>query len=124
MIAADSSSLLAYFAGDTASDVKRVVEALTAGELALPPVVVTELLSGRPTALPVEALIKNIQNLDIMPGYWERAGRARRLLHQHGLKAKVADALIAQSCIDHDVALIARDKDFRYFAKYCGLKLA
>jgi predicted nucleic acid-binding protein len=41
-----------------------------------------------------------------------------------GLKAAVADALIAQSCIDNDVALITRDPDFRHFAKHCGLKLA
>jgi predicted nucleic acid-binding protein len=40
------------------------------------------------------------------------------------LKAKVADALIAQSCIDHDVALITRDRGFRHFAKHCGLRLA
>jgi hypothetical protein len=40
-----------------------------------------------------------------------------------GLRAKTADALIAQSCIDHDVALIARDRDFRHFVRHCGLKL-
>jgi predicted nucleic acid-binding protein len=34
------------------------------------------------------------------------------------------DTLIAQSCIDHDVALIARDEDFRHFAEHCGLRLA
>jgi predicted nucleic acid-binding protein len=36
----------------------------------------------------------------------------------------LGDALIAQSCIDHDVPLITRDTDFRHFAKHCGLKLA
>ena len=66
----------------------------------------------------------SIIRLDPTEGYWVRAGEARRLLHKHGLKAKVADALIAQSCIDHDVALITRDRDFRHFAKHCGLKLA
>jgi predicted nucleic acid-binding protein len=40
------------------------------------------------------------------------------------LLARLLDALIAQSCIDHDVMLIARDDDFRHFAKHCGLKLA
>ncbi len=52
------------------------------------------------------------------------AGSARRLRKQKGLRAKIADTLIAQSCIDHDVALITRDGDFRHFAKHCGLKLA
>jgi predicted nucleic acid-binding protein len=41
-----------------------------------------------------------------------------------GFKARLADALIAQACIDSDVALITRDRDFRHFAKHCGLKLA
>jgi hypothetical protein len=31
---------------------------------------------------------------------------------------------IAQSCIDADVKLITRDRDFRHFATHCGLKLA
>jgi predicted nucleic acid-binding protein len=31
--------------------------------------------------------------------------------------------LIAQSCIDHDVALITRDADFRHYAAEGGLKL-
>jgi predicted nucleic acid-binding protein len=40
------------------------------------------------------------------------------------LKAALADSLIAQCCIDADVALIARDGDYRHFAKWCGLRLA
>jgi predicted nucleic acid-binding protein len=32
-----------------------------------------------------------------------------------GFKAKLADTLIAQSCLDHDVPLITRDGDFRHF---------
>jgi predicted nucleic acid-binding protein len=60
----------------------------------------------------------------VIDGYWQRAGESRRALKTHKLKARIADALIAQSCIDHDVALITRDVDFRHFAKHCGLKLA
>ena len=40
-----------------------------------------------------------------------------------GLKARALDSLIAQCCIDADVPLIARDTDYRHFAKWCGLKL-
>ncbi len=36
----------------------------------------------------------------------------------------LADALIAQSCIDHDVRLVTRDADFRHFARLGGLRLA
>jgi predicted nucleic acid-binding protein len=38
-------------------------------------------------------------------------------------KAKLADTLIAQLCIDHEVPLITRDRDFSHFQKFCGLKL-
>lgn len=124
MIAADSSSLLAYFQGDRSPDVDRLAAALAGGELTLPPIVVTELLSGQPSDPAIEALIDDVETLEIIDGYWERAGKARRLLHGRRLKAKVADALIAQSCIDHNVPLITRDGDFRHFAKHCGLKLA
>jgi predicted nucleic acid-binding protein len=44
-----------------------------------------------------------------------RAAHSRRVLQENGLKARIADTLIAQSCIDHDVPLITRDRDFRHF---------
>jgi len=37
------------------------------------------------------------------------------------LKARIADALIAQSCLDQSVALVTRDKDLRHFARAAGL---
>jgi hypothetical protein len=48
----------------------------------------------------------------------------RRVVLRKGCKARVGNALIAQSCIDHDIALITRDRDFRHFVAHCGLKLA
>ena len=123
MIAADSSSLVAYFSGEQGADVSALRRALIEGTLFLPPAVVAEVLSDR-SASRIEADILELQVLPISDGYWVRAGRSRRTLHEHGLKARMGDALIAQSCIDHDVALITRDRDFRHFAEHCGLKLA
>jgi predicted nucleic acid-binding protein len=123
MIAADTSSLVAYFGGETGGDVERLHAAMSAGDLVLPPPVVTEIVSD-PAARQVDAQIRSLELLEITEGYWERAGLARQILRRHGFKAKVADALIAQSCIDHGIALITRDRDFRQFAKHCGLKLA
>jgi predicted nucleic acid-binding protein len=124
MIAADTSTLIAYFKGESGRDIEQIAAAMPAGELALPPAVVTELLSDPKAGLSLEADIADLPMLDIGAGYWLRAARARRTLHSRGLKAKIADTLIAQSCIDHGVALITRDGDFRNFAKHCGLKLA
>jgi predicted nucleic acid-binding protein len=124
MIAADTSTLVAYFNGDDGSDVERLVAAMVSGDLALPPVVVTEILSDPVSAPRIETEIRNLTQLDITDDYWLRAGWTRRTVVSHGLKARLGDALIAQSCLDHDVALIARDRDLRHFAEHCGLRLA
>jgi predicted nucleic acid-binding protein len=38
-------------------------------------------------------------------------------------KARLGDALIAQSCLDHRLPLITRDRDFVAFADAAGLDL-
>lgn len=124
MIAADTSSLVAYLQGLVGADVTLLDHAVDAGLLVLPPVVVTEILSGAQSAEALHITLSKIEVLQVLEGYWYRAGDMRCALKAHGLKAKTADALIAQSCIDHDVALVTRDADFRHFQKHCGLKLA
>jgi predicted nucleic acid-binding protein len=124
MIATDTSSLVAYLQSAAGKDVEKLDTALSAGELVLPPVVLTEILSDPASVKMLSVTLPEIQMLELTPGYWARAGEARLALKRQGLKAKIADALIAQSCIDHDVALITRDADFRHFAKHCALKLA
>lgn len=124
MIAADTSSIVAYFTGESAPDVESIEVALVNDSLCLPPVVLTELLSYPKPAPGVSSMVKGIPILELTDGYWQRAGESRRRVIAHGFKARIADALIAQSCIDHKVPLIARDKDFRHFVKHCGLILA
>jgi predicted nucleic acid-binding protein len=57
-------------------------------------------------------------------GYWERAGALRAQVLAKRLKARLGDALIAQSCIDRGIPLITRDRDFRSFARVANLDLA
>lgn len=124
MIATDTSTLVAYLQGLSGPDVERLAAALGGTDLALPPIVVTEILSDPGPQRILRPQIERLETLPVLNGYWRRAGEIRRTLKQLGLRAKIADALIAQSCIDHDVPLITRDDDFRRFAKHCGLKLA
>ena len=124
MIAADTSSLVAYFSGAGGVDVDALAAALAGGQLVRPPVVATEILSDPATTSVFEAEISLLEMLAIFEKYWLRAAQSRRKVQRNRLKAKVSDALVAQSCIDHDVALITRDRDFRHFAKHCGLRLA
>jgi predicted nucleic acid-binding protein len=124
VIAADTSSVSAYFSGDRGTDVELIDGALSQGTLCLPPVVLTEALSDPSSRVRLAPIISRWRLLDILPGYWLRASEIRSQLIAKGLRAKIPDTLIAQSCIDHDVPLITRDPDFRHFAKHCGLKLA
>jgi len=88
-----------------------------------PPVVVTELLSDSQVRADLAAFIQAIPRLLVLEGYWERAGELRARLLRRGLKARLADTLIAQSCLDHKIALVTRDHDFRNFARHAGLRL-
>jgi len=124
LIAADSSSIVNFLQGSDTADRILVREALRERTLWLPPPVKTELLSGRTQSEPLARLLAQAPLLEIADGFWRRAGENRRLLLSKGLKAKLADALIAQCCIDANVPLIARDSDYRHFAQWCGLKLA
>jgi predicted nucleic acid-binding protein len=124
LLAADSSSLIAYLVGDNGPDVDRIAAALDSTELCLPPVVVTELLSDAKARAVLAPQLAACTLLEILPGYWERAGATRATVLAKGFKANIPNTLIAQSCIDHNVSLLTRDTDFRHFARHCGLKLA
>ena len=123
MIALDTSSLVAYLAGARAPDTDAADAAIEHSAAVLPPVVLAELLSAPNLDKPTRDTLLELPLLDILDGYWERAGLLRGRLHARGLKARLADALIAQSCLDHQVSLITRDRDFRHFAKHGGLLL-
>jgi predicted nucleic acid-binding protein len=122
LIAIDTSSFSAYLGGTEGPDVELVEQALAQHHAILPPVVLTELLSTPRLARSVADLFRALPLLAIAEGYWERSGQLRARIRARGLKAPLADALIAQSCLDHDVAIVSRDADFRHFQR-AGLKL-
>ncbi|HET7840212.1 MAG TPA: PIN domain-containing protein [Terriglobia bacterium] len=123
MICADTSSFIAYTRGEAQTDVAAIAQALSHRLLVLAPASVTELLSDPRLSKVWESLITELPGLEILPGYWVRAGKLRASLFQSNYRPKVADTLIAQSCLDHDVPLITRDRDFEGFAKVAGLRL-
>ena len=123
MIAADTSSLVAFLQGEPGADTDLIQSALDHQQLALPPVVLTELLSDPALPRPVRTLLAGLPILDLEPGFWERAGVLRASVLKRKKKARVADALIAQSCLDQSTPLVTRDRDFRHFAVAAGLPL-
>ena len=121
--AIDSSSLIAYLGGRDRADTRLVHAALERGEAVLPPVVVAEVLSQPGLPGGIVELIRAVAMLELTDGYWERAGEARARLIAKGRRARLADALIAQVCVDHDVPLVTHDTDFRLFAAQIGLRI-
>jgi hypothetical protein len=123
VIAVDTSSMIAFLEGARGDDADLVQSALDHQQLVLPPVVLTELLSDPGVPANVRSLLTALPQLHVEPGFWERAGLLRASVLKRRLKARVADALIAQSCLDQSVPLVTRDKDFRHFARAAGLAL-
>lgn len=126
MIAIDTSSWIAFFSDrESAGDDTALVEsALADHQACLPPVVVTELFSDPKLPRAVATLLTQLPVLAPEPGFWQRAGLLRARLIARRRRARLADALIAQSCLDHGLRLVTRNDDFRHFARIGGLRLA
>ena len=123
MIAVDTNVAIYYFSGKITAETS-YLENLFKNSLAIfPPLVITELLSDPWISNKAIDFISSAPQLDVLPGYFERTGRLRAKLLRRGLKARTADSLIAQNCIDNKVSLLTSDKDFKNFQKYCGLSL-
>lgn len=123
MIALDTSALVAYLAGARDASAEAVDVALGERQACLPPVVLAELTSDPRLTPGVAALFRSLPLLEVLDGYWTRAGELRARLLAKGHKARLADTLVAQSCIDHEVGLITLDRDFRHFVRPGGLRL-
>ncbi len=122
MIAADTSAWIDYAKGSETSASSALQIALEQGSLVIPPLVLVEILSGPKITPSAESFIQALPRIDLSSGYWERTALTRRAILKKGLKARLGDCLIAQSCIDQNVALITGDSDFRHFVRF-GLKL-
>jgi predicted nucleic acid-binding protein len=124
VIAIDTSSMIAYLEGERGADVEATGVALEHRQAVLPPVVLSELLSDPQVDRAIRSLFEALPLLELRDGYWQRAGLLRARIIASGKRARLADTLIAQSCLDHDVLLVTRDADFRHFARSARLRLA
>lgn len=122
MIAADTNAIHDYFAQQTGPRFHLIRDAFDRDDLVLPPLVLTEALSDSGLPAAKAARIRAIPLLNTLDGFWDRAGILRAFLLNHGYSGRLGDVLIAQSCIDHDIALITYDRDFRRFERM-GLRL-
>jgi predicted nucleic acid-binding protein len=121
VIAADTSTWIAFFQGDSGRDVDLLDRALADRQVLMPPPVLAELLSDPKGPASVRATLAELPLLQITDGFWQRAGELRAKVLLKRRKARLGDALIAQACVDGGVPLITRDRDFRAFAEAADL---
>jgi predicted nucleic acid-binding protein len=123
VIAADTSTWIAFLQGERGRDADLLDRALADNLVVMPPVVLTELLSDPNLDADVGRTLAGLPLLDLQSGFWERAGRLRSMVLAKRRKARLGDALIAQVCVDHQVPLLTRDRDFRSFAEAADLQI-
>jgi predicted nucleic acid-binding protein len=86
-------------------------------------VVLTEMLSDPALSQVVSEALAELPLMEVTTGYWQRAGALRAKVLAIRRKARLGDALIAQSCIDRALPLLTRDRHFRAFADAASLDL-
>ncbi len=123
MIAADTSTWIAFFQGEAGNDVKLLARALSDRQVVMAPPVLTELMSDPGIRSEVAKTLSEVPLVEIRLGFWERAGALRAKVLAKGRKARLGDALISQTCVDAGIPLLTRDRDFRSFATAAELVL-
>jgi predicted nucleic acid-binding protein len=124
MIAVDTSTWIGFLQGEDGQDTELLDRALQDRQVLMVPAVLTELLSDPKLPDEVSQNLSDLPLIEADPGYWQRAGELRAKVLSKRRKARLSDALIAQSCIDHGVSLLTRDRDFLAFAEATDHDLA
>ena len=115
--------MIAYLQGAKGTDVTVIDHALLDQIAVFSPVTLSELFSAPNLSSTLRETLLAIPLLPILDGFWVRAGLLRAKILGKGFKAKLADTLIAQTCLDHQVPLVTRDQDFHVFKQFAKLQL-
>ena len=123
MIAADTSTWVAFLGGGAGDDTEQLDRALEERQVVMVPAVLTELLSDPELSPDVSETLLQIPQIEIRPGFWQRAGMLRAQVLAARRRVRLGDALIAQTCVDGRVVLLTRDRDFRALVEAAKLDL-
>ena len=123
MIAADTSTWIAFFQGDRGNDVEVLDRGLASRQVLMPPPVLAELLSDPNLTADIASTLADLPLIQIQPGFWNRAGALRASVLAKCCKARLGDSLIAQSCLDAGIQLLTRDRDFGAFAEAASVDI-
>jgi len=123
VIAADTSTWIAFFQGQVGKDVDLLDRGLDDRQVLMIPPVLTELLSDPAMTSEVSKTLSELPLIEIQPGFWNRAGALRASILAKRRKVRLGDALIAQSCLDAGIPLLTRDRYFRAFAETASVDI-
>lgn len=123
MISADTSTWIAFLQGEHGEDTDLLDRALADKQIIMAPVVFAELSSDPKLDADLGRALAGLPFMEIQDGFWERAGGLRAGVLAQRRKARLGDALIAQACLDHQIPLITRDRDFQAFAAAADLRI-
>jgi predicted nucleic acid-binding protein len=123
LIVADSSVLIPWAEGLVTTKTDLLDHHMQQRTLCVAPVSITEVLSAPNLRPEVRLVAETLDLLELQEGYWARAGLLRGKCLAAGRRARLADALIAQACLDADLPLLTNDADFEVFQLIGGLKL-
>lgn len=90
-------------------------------------IVLQELLQGFHGPKDQARIIERLQVLPLLHPSRDthvEAARLRNTCRRRGVQLGTVDALIAQLCIEHDLALLTADNDFVHAARFVPLRLA
>lgn len=108
-------------------EVSALMDALSGDDVVVTTgLVLQELLQGFSGPKAVEQIIDRFSSLALaQPDRDDHiaAARLRNTCRRAGVQIGTVDALIAQLCIRHGLALLSTDQDFVHAARHCKLKL-
>jgi predicted nucleic acid-binding protein len=119
----DASSWIDFFHG---VDLPAIEGALERGGVVLPPIVVSELVSGARTPRDLALITDLLTDLPVHETpleHWIRVGELRRFVRDRGLAVSTPDAHVAQCALDRGARLLSGDKVFPSIAELVPLQL-
>ena len=126
----DTSVWSLAFRRDVAADVPQVYAlkaALADGELVVTTgLVLQELLQGFSGPKASAELLARFRDIPLLSPTREThiaAAALRNHCRRNGVQAGTVDALLAQLCIENELALLTTDNDFSYIARFSDLKI-
>jgi predicted nucleic acid-binding protein len=122
-VVVDTSVWVDFFRG---RDITLLEEALSEGRVVLPPIVVSDLVSGARRARDMKALRDFLDDLPVHPTpreHWVNVGLLKQLAKTRGIAISTPDAHVAQTALDLSAPLLSRDTVFSRISALSGLQV-